>query len=141
MKFHSPFRPTITNAGHPAYPYEAPLAALPGITIHPTAQGFRLSLWLITDTGRTCVEFSKYVALESAGYIIDYLRDYSEDPEKVMREVFGWGGVRAGQGQRADREAPLAPLALRAGGRRAGKTTTWAAALLCAQDMPDDTGI
>jgi hypothetical protein len=133
MEFHSPARPTITNAGHPAYPWQAPLAALPGIVIHPTRNGFRLSLWLVVDTDRTCVEHIKFIPSAAAVDIIYYLTDYLTDPEATMRKVFGWPGVRSA--------APEQHVAHVASGRRSSKVSALARAEQCAEDIPEDLGI
>lgn len=89
LPFHSPLRPT-TAGGLPAYPLDRPLAALPRLTVEPTASGFRLSLWLLTDH-HTAAEFTKYVpGPEALGVVAE---SYCLDPEGTMRSTFHWPGL------------------------------------------------
>jgi hypothetical protein len=90
MHFLSPERPTLSN-GAPAYPFDAPIAALPGIRIYPATSGFRLELMLVISTDRTATNFTKFV--ETALHAVDIIDAYVCDPEAVMGVVFGWPGV------------------------------------------------
>jgi hypothetical protein len=111
IPFHSPERPTLAN-GAPAYPYWKPKAALPAIRVMPEKNGWCLSLWLIVNEEHTAAEFRKYIPFEGnetnqALSIFTVLWHYLEDPERVMKEIFGWPGIKE---KSAELKPPKTPI-------------------------------
>lgn len=94
MNFHAPERPT-TAGGLPAYPFSAPIAALPQIQIFIEKSGWRIEI-LLALARNQFAHFRKYIPRSRTmddvlGNILD---DYEEDPEETMKNVFGWPGLK-----------------------------------------------
>ena len=92
MKYYDESRPE-TSAGHRAYisPEGRPIGPLPVLEFRPTHDGrWDISVMLLINptTGR---DFS----IQRPGNEIEaFLTSWREDPEKVLREDFGYTGLR-----------------------------------------------
>lgn len=110
LPFHSPSRPTQAS-GRPAYPHQSPCATLPGITITPEPNGYRLSLWLVTAPNEA-QEFKRFFGQDQAPRILDILYEYSLDPEGTMERHFQWPGVSGPRPKAQEQSLSLEELGL-----------------------------
>jgi hypothetical protein len=88
MQAIEPNRPRLPN-GEPQYvsPDGEIMGALPWLQIRPCEEGVDVGIMLKTST----TGFSwKYITLTTWEALLELIKDYNENPEKVMIDYFGY---------------------------------------------------
>ena len=105
MRFHDPQRPTVNFAPG----FLGVRAVLPGIELIPLPEG---QWWARVLCPVSYNAFSWRSATGPLEWVMLVVQHYAEDPEKTLREVFGWEppevarGARP-QGAQAPARAPM----------------------------------